>query len=76
MWDCLDIKLLQLGRISQDSPGMSLMGLSEHQVKWLPILMVISQGAETSWRKDGRMSQESPGMSLMGLSGHQVGRMS
>ena len=55
---------------------MSLMGLSGHQVKWLPILVVISQGAETSWRKDGRMSQESPGMSLMGLSGHQVGRMS
>ena len=31
-WDCPDIKLLHLGRMSQDSPGMSLMGLSGHQV--------------------------------------------
>ena len=27
-WDCPDIKLPQLGRMSQDSPGMLLMGLS------------------------------------------------
>ena len=32
-WDCPDIKLLQLGRMSQDSPGMSLMGSSGHQLR-------------------------------------------
>ena len=32
LWDCPDITLLHLGRMSQDSPGMSLIGLSRHHV--------------------------------------------